>query len=176
MARLTPSGLIECAWSLVPTGRGRPAEAALRRAISTAYYAVFCALGEQVASPYGSPLNLSIRRLVAHRSAFDVLDQLTRRDPVTGSDLLQWHPQRPICHPDLAKFGRLFCELLTSREQADYDHLWTAAKRDAVDAVGSAEAAVDCLHHASRQAPAQVQAVCVAIIAGSAGTRRRLRH
>lgn len=175
MARLTPKGLIDCALLLVPTGRGRPPEAALRRAVSTAYYAVFCALGDEVARPYEPPLSLSIRRLVAHGSAFKALAELTRHDRPTGSDLLRWHPHAPACDPDLAEFGILFCELRASREKADYDHLWTATKRDAVDAVRRAERAIECLSTAARNAPAQVQAVCVAAIAGSDSARNRLR-
>ena len=51
MARLTAEGLLKTAQHLLPSGRGRPPEADLRRAISTAYYAVFCALGDEVAPP-----------------------------------------------------------------------------------------------------------------------------
>lgn len=175
MARLTPKGLIDCAQSMLPTGPGRPAEAALRRAISTAYYAVFCALGDAVAAPYTQPQSSTVRRLVLHGSAFEVLNRLTRPDPTTGAGLLRWHPQPPVCNSDLAEFGILFCELRSARELADYDHLWTVTKRDAVSAVGRARLAVKRLRSATRNAPTQVQAVCVAVIAGS-NARQRLRH
>lgn len=175
MARLTPEGLIASARSLVPAGRGRPPEADLRRSISTAYYSAFCALGDQVASPYSAPLDMTVRRLVSHGAAYDVLNQLTRRDPGSPHDLLKWHPDLPPCDTDLAEFGSLFCVLRDAREQADYDHLWTATKRDADDAIGHADLAIDHLRTAARRSPQQVQAVCLAIIAGNA-TRKRLRH
>ena len=55
MASLSANGLIKVAKSLIPPGRGRPAEASLRRSISTAYYAVFCALGDEVGEALRPP-------------------------------------------------------------------------------------------------------------------------
>ena len=47
---IDPDGLLRHAEQLAQTGRGRPTDAALRRGISTAYYAVFHDLTGQAAS------------------------------------------------------------------------------------------------------------------------------
>ena len=173
MARLTPKRLLRTADTLVPSGRGRPAQANLRRAISTAYYAVFCALGDQLVKPYHQELRHSIRRLLSHSAGLSVLGQLTSFDSSAGVARLRWHPGQPICDRDLLDFAKSFRILLDAREAADYDHRSIPTKRDARKALDTARLAIDQLNRAARNSPEQVQAVCVAMIA-SDRTRKRL--
>lgn len=173
MARLTPKRLLRTAETLVPSGRGRPAQANLRRAISTAYYAVFCALGDQVVKPYSQDLKPSIRRLLSHSAGLAVFGQLTSFDSRAGVARLRWHPGQPICDRDLLDFAKSFSILLDAREAADYNHRSIPTKRDAQNALDIARVAIDQLDRAARNSPEQVQAVCVAMIA-SDRTRKRL--
>ena len=76
---LSPEGLLEAAHHLVPAGRGRPRAPRLRRAISTAYYAAFTALTQEVAHHYpGSAAQHAIRRLVSHHGG------ATASAPISG--------------------------------------------------------------------------------------------
>ena len=173
MARLTPKRLLRTAETPVPSGRGRPAQANLRRAISTAYYAVFCALGDQVVKPYHQELRHSVRRLLSHSAGLAVLGQLTSFDRLAGVARLRWHPGQPICDRDLLDFAKSFRTLLDAREAADYDHRSTPTKRDAQKSLETARLAIDQLNRAARNSPEQVQAVCVTMIA-SDRTRKRM--
>ena len=172
MARLTPKRLLRTADALVPSGQGRPAQANLRRAISTAYYAVFCALGDQLVKPYHQELRHSIRRLLSHSAGLNVLDRLTSFDSSAGVARLRWHPGQPICDCDLLDFAKSFRILLDAREAADYDHRSIPTKRDAQKALDTARLAIDQLNRAARNSPEQVQAVCVAMIASDRARKR----
>ena len=173
MSAPTAEGLLKAAADLIPLGRGRPPVAHLRRAISTAYYAAFCALCVEVGRAYPSPLNLLSRRLVSHAAATDVLSNLGKRD-ANGVSRLIWLPDRPACNPELKRFARSFLLLRDERERADYDHGWVHTKKDAEDAVALARLAISDLEQARQSTPQQVTAVCLAVIADPR-SRKRLK-
>ena len=80
--------------------------------------------------PYDGDLNLTIRRLVAHASARDVLNlnRLVVTDKTANQHRLQWLPDQPKCDRDLFEFSKSFALLLDAREHADYDHLRSPSK------------------------------------------------
>ncbi len=174
MSAPTPEGLLKAAEDLIPTGRGRPPVAHLRRAISTAYYAAFCALCIEVGRPYNDPLNVSARRMVSHASATDVLSNLAKRES-NGRLTFVWLPSRPVCDHDLYHFAQSFQLLRDERERADYEHNWAHTKKDAEDMVSLARIAIDQIERARANSPLQLAAVCLAVIADPR-SRKRLKY
>lgn len=66
-SELEGTSLLQVARDHLPTGRGRPRPALLRRVISTAYYAGFHALANEVTTHVGNEeAQLAARRLIAH--------------------------------------------------------------------------------------------------------------
>ena len=164
---LSPEGLLEAAHHLVPAGRGRPRAPRLRRAISTAYYAAFTALTQEVAHHYpGSAAQHAIRRLVSHTAARRVCADLRT------SASVPWLQGNPACHPHLLRFAEDFESLYARRIVADYDHDYVCTKGDAADALSSAGRATDALASAREECPEQLDIACVAAIADD----RRRRH
>ena len=166
-AELSAEGLLEAARHLMPTGRGRPRKARLRRAISTAYYAVFVALTTEASFHYpeGAAKN-AVRRLVSHTAARATCRDLARRGSV------RWLHGNPRCHPKLLAFSEGFDSLYVLRHLADYDHEYSCTKLDAVTALGRAEAAVEALTSARQHCPEQLDILCVAALADDRGRTR----
>ncbi|MCY4631542.1 MAG: hypothetical protein OXE75_11770 [bacterium] len=164
---LSPEGLLDAARHLVPVGPGRPRVPRLRRAISTAYYATFAALTQEVARHY--PANAArhaVRRLVGHGAVRNVCAAICARASVP------WLPGNPSCHPHLLRFAEDFESLFSTRVYADYDHDYACTKEDALNALSVAARAIDALASAREQCPEQLDIACVAAIADD----RRRRH
>jgi DNA-directed RNA polymerase subunit H (RpoH/RPB5) len=161
--------LLDLARQLCPSGPGRPSHASLRRCISTAYYAAFHALGDEVARPYRDAVRPKAHRLLDHGQASDVLDKLR-----SGNATIPWITGSPPCHQELRAFAHSFVDLQMARYRADYDVEYTPTKKDAIIAVQRAERAVDALAKARSACLDQLQAVCVAVIATNQA-RRRMR-
>lgn len=166
-----PSGasLLHAAELLLSPGPGQPTDAAVRRAVSTAYYALFSAVCDEVARPWGSEVHVAARRLLRHHAARDACSVLLHQQRVA------WLKDRPACHADLLGFAACFVELLAAREDADYDGDYVATEGDAREAIAAARDGVEHLHRARTVAPEQVNAMCVAMIAGPAERRRMTR-
>ena len=58
---------------------GNPSEAAVRRSMSTSYYALFRALNAEVAAPFQSQVHAAAHRLAEHGVAADACRRLARR-------------------------------------------------------------------------------------------------
>lgn len=168
MSAPTPDALLTVAEQLIPSGVGAPSIAHLRRAISTAYYAVFCALCLEVGKPYPGSLGRVASRLVAHNAARSVLTNLTRKK--RNRPIFTWlpndseGPDQSVCDPDLSLFAESFELLLKQREDADYNYLWKPSKRDAEAAINTAKEAIARFEQAKANRPDQVRAVCLAVI------------
>lgn len=166
-AELSAAGLLEAANHLMPTGRGRPRKPRLRRAISTAYYAVFAALTAEASRhhPAGTARN-AVRRLVSHTSARRACKDLAS----TGS--VRWLHGHPKCHPELLAFATNFESVYVLRHLADYDHDYSCTKLEAAAALGRARDAIDALASARRLCPEQLDMLCVAALADDRGRAR----
>lgn len=118
---------------------------------------------------YPYPLDVAVRRLVAHGAAREVLSKVknTRK-----SSAFPWFPQKLVCDPELRLFAQSFLQLQEQRENADYDHDLIHTKRDAEGAIILANDAIDQLEKAKKNEPLQVQAICVAVVAKD---RNRMR-
>lgn len=167
MPALSSTGLLRAAGRLLPAAPGRPLDAALRRAVSTAYFALFTAVGDEVARPYHRETATAARRLVDHGAAREVCSTLVSHKRVN------WLPGKPACHSALAHFADCFVRLQAARLYADYDNDYEPTKDAASESIVISRTGIDCLRHARDVRPEQVQAMCVAMIAGPA-TRRRM--
>lgn len=166
-SELSAKGLLDAARHLVPTGRGRPRRARLRRAISTAYYATFTDLTAEVARHYpASTAKQAVRRLVSHAAARRACADLRRTRSVP------WLHGNPVCHPDLLKFAANFESLYLLRLLADYDHEYSCTKREASAALGQAHRAIDARASARKRCPEQPDILCIAALADDRGRRQ----
>ena len=164
---MTPDGLHEVARSLLPEERGRPRHADLRRAVSTAYNALFTALTEEVARLFPPDLEVTSRRLVKHTAAREVLEPLAR--PGTR---VRWIRNAPRCHPDLRMAADRFVTLQFLREQADHDYTYRPNKSDTLDAIDRAREGIDFLRTGRDNCLEQLQMVCLVTIADKSSRRR----
>jgi hypothetical protein len=161
--------MLDLARAMCPADPGRPLHAALRRCISTAYYAAFHALSDEIARPYQADVRPQAARLLAHSQAREVAEVLQSGNP------LRWVVGQPACHSSLRTFGEDFVRLQLARERADYDRLYRPTKNDALIAIDRAERAIGNLATARAQCVDQLQATSIAMLAGSR-LRKRLIH
>ena len=125
-------GLIETARSLAETGRGRPAQARLRRAVSTAYYAMFHCLAASAAD-----LFIGKKRGPAWHRTYRALEHGTARNACQqGRSMLEF----PVA---VRNFAKTFVMLQAQRQQADYAlDVDAYQKSDVLEHVTSAELAI----------------------------------
>lgn len=142
--------LLHCADVLAgrESGRGRPRTAYLRRATSTAYYALFHELvahGAKRALPRGPRQDrFVVSRWFSHgnlRKAAEWVDQLQngRSVPAGVQALLTGAGPMPA---DLALVAAAVSELQQARHDADYDPAYDATKRRTLGHIDQARAAV----------------------------------
>ena len=157
---MTSHGLLEVAESLCPIGPGRPRHAALRRAVSTAYYALFTAVTEEVARLFIPAVRDTARRMVAHSAARTVFQDLRALLKVP------WLEGKPACDEDLLFVARVFADLQAKRHLADYDHTYGPSKGDTGKAIEKARGGVASLRRARSRSPEQLEVACMAMIVG----------
>lgn len=132
---IEPDKLLDAAELLAPAqvGRGRPPYTAHRRAVSTAYYAVFHAIAERVtelAFPQAdTTLRQRVRRWIAHTDISTVCRWVSGLQG-TGSYGVPAHIRTLLAPPgspsnidaDTVSIADGFLELHEKRMEADYDH------------------------------------------------------
>ena len=166
---MTPQGLLDVAESLCATGPGRPAHAALRRAVSTAYYALFTALTEEAARLFKPTVRVAARRLLDHGAPRSVFHRLG----TTGK--VPWLEGNPACHEDLLQVARVFTDLHAERQMADYDHAYVPNKTETLDNIDYAGEGIRRLRSSRARCREQLEAVCLAMIADDRTRRRMVR-
>ena len=122
-----------------PAPRGRPRQAMLRRAVNTAYYAMFHALCQSNAdtlvgqSPPDRPADLWVEtyRALQHRAAKNRLASYIQM----------------IQDPVLRNFGRVFVNM-QQRISADYDPRARFVRSEVVTSISRTEAAVHTFYNA----------------------------
>ncbi|MGP9820632.1 hypothetical protein ACTZWW_11500 [Salinarimonas sp. NSM] len=132
---MTPADLIATARTLVRGRRGRPRQANLKRAVSTAYYATFhavariCANALVGASKARTDAWVLTYRGLQHGFAKDVL---ARRDT-------------RAMHGGVHEFASAFVLLQEMRHQADYDPRASFTPAEAIAAIDDAESGIAAL-------------------------------
>jgi len=132
---IEPDKLLSAADLLAPArpGRGRPSYTAHRRAVSTAYYAVFHAISgrvvETVFASADEAFRRRVRRWIGHGDIRNVARWVSQLQGTTpgappGHIRTLLSPGVATAHidADTATIADGFLELNDKREQADYDH------------------------------------------------------
>lgn len=124
---------------IIPASPGRPRQAMLRRAVSTAYYAMFHALcesnadtlvGQSPPSPH-SDLWIETYRALQHRTAKNRLASYIQ--------LVQ--------EPAMRDFGQLFGTMQQQRISADYNPRARFIRSEVVTSIGRTEAAINAFYN-----------------------------
>lgn len=155
MAALNPDHLLDQASRLTaaPAGGGAPRQADLRRAISSAYYAVFHAILTEAADDFvGRRKRHTLRyalvyRSIDHSSLRDICGEVAK--DTLPAKFLKYEPEGGF-GPDLHALATAVIELREKRHEADYDPLFRASMSDAVFAVATARTALDRFRSANR--------------------------
>jgi hypothetical protein len=157
--QIKPEKLLEAARFLIEhhEGQGRPRQSYLRRAVSTAYYALFHSLCWGATChllPDGTLREqLALARSIDHAALKQVCEWIAnpRQAPTHVRDIVAvLGATDGILNVALA-----FPDLLQARHQADYDHLGGFSKPAAVQYVDAAETAIRGMKY---QKPAKKQA------------------
>lgn len=132
---IDPEKLLEAADRLAPAepGRGRPAYTAHRRAVSTAYYAVFHALTDRVVKAVFNEADQSfqyrVQRWIGHGNIRTVALWVSQLQGASAGSppphiaaLLSPSGSEAHVDDDTLAIADGFLELNEKREQADYDH------------------------------------------------------
>lgn len=142
--------LLEIASSLAARERGRPKQASLKRAVSTAYYALFHELADLCSRELvGAPQQANwanyrqVYRALDHRNARRVLDPQKSED-------------------DVLAIALAFSTLQRERHTADYDPEFTLSRPDAIELIGQATRAIHALRGLARS---KRQSLAVRLIA-----------
>jgi uncharacterized protein (UPF0332 family) len=152
LAILNPDHLFEQARKIVeaPVG-GRPRQADIRRAISTAYYGVFHATVTAAADLYVGATKRSssqyglVYRSVNHNRLREICERACKSLPP------RYAPYVPSAGfgPEIAAFATAVVELQQKRHTADYDPMVRMTRSDAVAAITTARASLAYFYAAS---------------------------
>ncbi len=117
-----PEDLLEQSRFLLTRERGKPKQASLRRAVSSAYYAVFHLLtadaASQAAPPAPEGLRDRVQRGLSHGTMKKAAEAFDSKKATPWIDSLL---KTPPIHPSVASVARSFVRLQEERHKADYD-------------------------------------------------------
>jgi hypothetical protein len=135
------AGLLGAAHRLASAGRGRPAQPYLKRAVSTAYYALFEALARECADSLvgagrarGTSTWGQVYRALEHGFAKNACSQAKNLSLPAS----------------IIAFADTFTALQEQRHQADYDPTARFSRAEVIDLINSAETAIRSLRSATR--------------------------
>ncbi|MBX3469761.1 MAG: hypothetical protein KF878_23045 [Planctomycetes bacterium] len=154
--------LLEQARHLARRERGRPRQASLRRAVSTAYYALFHLLAHEVSRQLlrgqrGAGLRPLLGRALAHSDMKAASRSFAGGTlPAVVQDFAASQPS-----PELRRVAKAFVLLQEQRHAADYDLRRRFGRREALTIVSEAEAAFRAWAAARGRAEALLFLVCL---------------
>ncbi len=134
----------------------KPKQASLRRAISTAYYALFHLLTSEAAGSWltgagRDALRASLRRAFDHSTMRRACQEIVKPNEGKLHSALCGVP----CPPRLKDVAAAFVELQQARHEADYDVTHRYTRREALEMVMLAEGAFDDWRAARNSIPAE---------------------
>ena len=141
---MRPLDLVKTSRELAQVSRGRPREANLRRAVSTAYYAMFHCLAESCANLLVGGQG-SERSQHAWNQAYRALDHGQARRRCRNQDIINRFPS------EIQDFANLFVEMQAKRHSADYAPDATFTMPDVIQDIDSVEDAITRFDSASRK-------------------------
>lgn len=153
-----PADLLEQARQLAVGSPGRPKQAAVIRAVATAYYALFHLISEETAKPLIGATNQErarrdlARRAISHSKLKDVCREFLKTTPKVILKPL-WASTGIAGDSDLAAICNGIIDLQERRHTADYDLGSPIRKLDALDACDTAERAMNAWVHLRQTKP-----------------------
>jgi uncharacterized protein (UPF0332 family) len=123
-----PDDLLEQAYHLANRELVSPTQASLRRAISTAYYALFHLLIDEAVSKWAVERHRSILARTFDHSRMKVICEDVLKKARSGGEV----------PPELIVVARSFVELQHQRHTADYDNSKRKSRKDAIDVLAFA--------------------------------------
>ena len=151
--------LLEQARHLAVREPKRPRQASLRRAVSTAYYALFHFMGEEAtreligAGPQRKVLRQLACRSLAHGKIKAVCIEFQKTPPRQSLQPF-WNPLRVQANADLREVCKTFADLQQARHAADYDRSQTVSRASALDACKQAKEAIEAWDRLKSSDPA----------------------
>jgi uncharacterized protein (UPF0332 family) len=165
--------LLAQARSLATSDPKKPKQANLRRAVSSAYYALFHFLSEEAAKNFvgaGPQVRMRrdlARRAVAHTRLKDVCQEFLKPTP---RDLLKpyWAPAGIRGNNDIATVCQNLISLQEFRHVADYDFSVSVSRSQALDACDNATEAMEAWNTVKTRHPDAVAlfSMCVLLWPG----------
>ena len=134
---MNPRDLIETARGLTELSPRRPTQANLRRAVSTAYYAVFHCLAGAIAD-----MLMGKGRNEAWHQVYRALEHATARNACRNMEVVRGFP------PEIQGFADRFVVLQEARHRADYALDGRYYKPDVIELIDLAETAIALLKEA----------------------------
>jgi hypothetical protein len=162
---LLPSELLGLARLLVARGSNPPTEAQLRRAASTAYYAVFHTGARAGASRFmgaGAEAGAGFAVLYRGFNHGRMKSVCRALDVPRLASNLQRQLGRTAASQHLREFARLFVALQEARHRADYDPQVPLGHADAMELVNRAEFAIQAFDRVPNDERADVLALMLA--------------
>ncbi len=153
MAVVNPDHLLDQAERLItPPGGGAPRQADLRRAISSAYYAVFHAVLTEAADDFvGKTHRATSRYALVYRSVDHTsLRKLCEHIKTSLPPKYTKHSPSGGFGADLIALATAVVDLQEKRHLADYDPLFSVRTSDAVLAAATARTALTRFRNANR--------------------------
>lgn len=139
---MKPIDLIATARNLVPSRPGAPRESDLRRALSTAYYALFHCLASNCADTL---IGISVRNSAAWNRTYRALNHGTARNQCSRTDV-EAFPSSTV-----GVFADAFRNIQDERHQADYAPNRKPRKSHVLQFIDEAEAAITALERETLQ-------------------------
>ena len=130
--------LITTARSLTELDRRRPKQANLRRAVSTAYYAVFHSLAQTAAD-----MLIGRKHPSAWHQVYRALEHGNAKNACLNKQAMQGFPR------EIQEFAKKFVALQNARHQADYSREASYDRQDTLAAIDRAAGAISQLEGAS---------------------------
>ncbi|HRQ88296.1 MAG TPA: hypothetical protein PLA50_05825 [Bacteroidia bacterium] len=164
-----PRDLLAQARHLAKKEPRRPLQASLRRAVSTAYYALFHFLGEESsrlligAAHHEKSLRDLARRAIAHTRLKDVCLEFQKATPKA---LLKphWRTSGVGGDADLAVICANFVELQQARQTADYDFTSAMNRSEALDACDKVQEAIAAWERLKARQPEALKLFALSIL------------
>ena len=140
-ANVFPRDLLAAAKDLANSSKGKPRQAQLTRAVSTAYYAMFHTLARCCADLLiGGPR--SSRSIPAWTQVYRAVDHNSAKTACTNKSVIQKFPQ------EIQNFANLFVEMQKKRHDADYNPNARVFKSAVLDDISIVEITINAFNGA----------------------------
>ncbi len=144
------------------TGEGQPNDARLRRAVSTAYYAVFHTVLRAASQRFMGPGQETSAGYTLLYRGFEHQRMKMVCEALQASELkdkYKRHLRRRAVSQELRDFAGAFAELQEARQRADYDPSEELALSDVASIVDLAELAIGAFDHVAPEEQVDVLAL-----------------